>query len=197
MTATSRDRPQNAFGGVHPDRFCFAIFMGRAEYPIPGQSVGLKHWNLQYNHLRCRAVCMCQHLVPYFAAVKDPHPIPCMCFYVFPQVPCGRETVSTYTACVCRFLVCIFMCALSCPDSVKLFPHVLHKYGFSPVCILTCALSCPACVKLFPHVMQVYGFSPVCILMCALSVPPSPKLFPHVLQVYGFSPVCIIICLFR
>ena len=68
--------------------------------------------------------------------------------------------------------------------SEKLFLQVSR---FLTLCVLKCLLRFPARVKLFPHVLHVYGLSPVCILMCALSVPASVSLFPHMLHVYGLS----------
>ena len=80
---------------------------------------------------------------------------------------------------------------------VKLFPHVLHVYGLSPVCILMCFPRLTVLVKLFPHVLHAYGPSPVCILMCFPRLTVFVKLIPHVQHVYGFPPVCIIICTSR
>ena len=85
------------------------------------------------------------------------------------------------------------MCLLRLLVRLKLSPHVVHLYGFSPVCILMCVLRCPVLLKAFPHVVHVCGFSPVCLLMCLLRLLVWLKLFPHVLHEYGFSSVCIFV----
>jgi len=49
---------------------------------------------------------------------------------------------------------------------LKLFPHILQGYGFSPVWILVWTFKVLRWVKCFPHILQENGFSPVWVLWC-------------------------------
>ena len=78
---------------------------------------------------------------------------------------------------------------LRVPLWLKLFPHTMHLYGFSPVWALWCVLNVLLWVKLFPHSMHLYGFSPVWILSCELKLLLWLKLFPHCRHLYCLSPL--------
>lgn len=76
----------------------------------------------------------------------------------------------------------IFWCLFKFSPRLKLFPHWLQKYGFSPVWTLLCFFRSPAWLKRLPHCMQPYGFSPVWHRWCILKLPTLLNVFPHTAQ---------------
>ena len=93
--------------------------------------------------------------------------------------------------------VWILWCSRRWLFRLKEFPHSLHVNGFSSVWILWCLTRSLTCLKDFLHSLHENGFSPVWILWCARSRLLSRKHFPHTSHVNGFSPVWTFRCCIR
>lgn len=83
---------------------------------------------------------------------------------------------------------CVLWWKRSPPQFRKLFPHCVHKYGFSPVWMRKWRVSAHECRKRAVHSVQAYGFSPVWILWWILRCSMRLKSRPHCGQRNGLRP---------
>ncbi len=80
-----------------------------------------------------------------------------------------------------------FVCSNRLDDWLKLFPHAVQWYGFSPVWILWCSFSSTAVRKVFSHSKHIWSLTPVCIFWCSFKFCSSEKLFPPKEHECGFT----------
>lgn len=83
---------------------------------------------------------------------------------------------------------CVLWWKRSPPQFRKLFPHCVHKYGFSPVWMRKWRVSAHECRNRALHSEQAYGFSPVWILWWILRCSIRLKSRPHCEQWNGLRP---------
>ena len=80
---------------------------------------------------------------------------------------------------------------------VKVFPQLMHWYGFSPVCVLKWFTRRLFIKKHFMHWIYLYCFSQECFPRSMKKILPHEKALSHWMQAYGLSPVCFLICIIR
>lgn len=75
-------------------------------------------------------------------------------------------------------------------DRLKLLPHLLHGYGFSPVCIRWWLTRSDDWLKLLLQSLDEYSFFPECILWCVSKFAAWLKHFPHFLLLGFLTCMC-------
>lgn len=77
----------------------------------------------------------------------------------------------------------VFLCfcwwTMRCIYNLKLFPHMVHLKGSSPVWLFWWHASSESKIKLFAHVLHLWGFSPLWMLWWEISSETRRKVIVH------------------